>query len=106
MIVTPVPAVHAMRSRQKQLDAPAMQMEDVLAVSRPFADLPMVPVHVASAALRNSYHGADAEYATQLLAGSDTHRQTLLEREHHVPQYAAASAYEDDERTHTISLSA
>lgn len=106
MIVTPVPAVHAMRSRQKPLDAPVTQMEDALAVSRQFSDLPMVPVHVASAALRNTYHGADAEYATQLLAGGEYHHETLMEREDHVRQYAAASAYEDDERTHTVSLSA
>ena len=106
MIVTPVPVVDAMRSRQKPLETPARQMEEVQAASRRFSDLPMVPVHVASAALRNSYHGADAEYATQLLAGSDVRHETLLERQVHVRQYAAASAYEDDERTHTVSLSA
>lgn len=105
MIVTPVPVVHAMRSREKPLEMPARQMEDAQAASRRFSDLPMVPVHVASAALRNSYHGADAEYATQLLAGNGIHRETLLERQDHVRQYAAASAYEDDERTHTVSLS-
>ncbi|MEL7526991.1 MAG: hypothetical protein AAFN16_14535 [Pseudomonadota bacterium] len=106
MIVTPVPVVDAMRSRQKPLETPARHMEDAQTASRPFADLPLVPVHVASAALRNSYHGADAEYATQLLAGSGIHHETLLERRDHVRQYAAASAYEDDERTHTVSLSA
>ncbi|WP_306142199.1 hypothetical protein [Roseibium sp. MMSF_3412] len=105
MIVTPVPAVDAMRSRQKSLETPAGQMEEVQAASRRFSDLPMVPVHVASAALRSSYHGADAEYATQLLAGSGTHHETLLERQDHVRQYAAVSAYEDDERSHTVSLS-
>lgn len=106
MIVTPVPVVDAMRSRQKPLETPARQMEEVQTASRPFADLPLAPVHVASAALRNSYHGADAEYATQLLAESGIHHETLLERRDHVRQYAAASAYEDDERTHTVSLSA
>ena len=82
------------------------QMEDAVAVSRQFSDLPMVPVHVASAALHNTYHGAHTEYATQLLAGREFHPETLLEREDHVRQYAAASAYEDDERAHTVSLSA
>nr|WP_319384694.1 hypothetical protein [uncultured Roseibium sp.] len=106
MIVTPVPAVHETRARQKPLDTQVTQMEDALAVSRQFSDLPMVPLHVASAALRNTYHGTDAEYATQLLAGSAFHHETVLERKDHVRQYAAASAYEDDERTHTVSLSA
>lgn len=106
MIVTPVPAVDAMRSRQKPFETPARQMEEVQAASRRFSDLPMVPVHVASAVLRSSYHGADAEYATQLLAENGIHQETPLERRDHVRQYAAASAYEDDERTHTISLSA
>ncbi|WP_434054718.1 MAG: hypothetical protein RDA78_07560 [Roseibium sp.] len=106
MIVTPVPAVDAMRSRQKPLDTPAREMEDALAASSRFSDLPMVPVHVASAALRTTYHGTDAEYATQLMAGSEFHHETALERESHHRQYTAASAYEEDERTHTVSLSA
>lgn len=106
MIVTPVTAVDAMRSRQKPLETPAREMEDTLAVSSRFTDLPMVPLHVASAALRSTYHGTDAEYATQLLAGSEFHHETVLERESHLRQYTAASAYEEDERTHTISLSA
>ena len=104
MQVTPVSAVPALRTRQKPLETPTRDTENASASNTHFPEMPMV--HVASAALRDSYHGAHAEYATQLLASHDAHPQTQVERERYVQHYHSASAYEDDERSYTISLSA
>ena len=106
MQVTPVPAIHALRIRQKPVEIRTVETEDVSAMSRKFADLPLVPAHVASAALRETYHGTHAEYATQLLASSGAYPETELERQRHVQQYTSATAYVDDERSYTLSLSA
>lgn len=106
MQVTPVPAVHALRIRQKPLEIPANETENAQSATRNFADMAMVPAHVASATLRETYHGTHAEYATQLLAGGDAYPETQLERHLHVQQYASATAYEDDERSYSLSLTA
>jgi|GEM_PF-2278564 len=106
MQVTPVPAVHVLRDRERQIETPAFEADSASASGGNFAEMPMVHTHVASAALRESYHGAHAEYATQLLAGGDPYGRTPLDQQLHAQQYASATAYEEDERSYTISLSA
>ncbi|MBG6157591.1 hypothetical protein IWQ55_002345 [Labrenzia sp. EL_208] len=106
MQVTPVPAVHALRIRQKPLEIPATETDKNTQSTRSFADMTMTPAHVASAALRDTYHGTHAEYATQLLVSGEEYPETQLERHLHMEQYVPATAHEDDERSYTLSLSA
>lgn len=106
MQVTPVSAIHELRIRQKPQETHSIETDAASTGGRQFADMAMVPLHVASAALRETYHGAHAEYATQLLANGESHAETPLERQNQMQHYSALTAYEDDERSHTISLSA
>jgi hypothetical protein len=95
-----------MRIRQKPVTAPVGQTGFGSASNGLFSALDAVPAHIAEhASRRDAYHGAHAEYATQLLAGDSIDEETWLERRQHVAQYASA-ADDGDERSFTISLSA
>ncbi|MET1416108.1 hypothetical protein ABVF61_27820 [Roseibium sp. HPY-6] len=106
MQVTPVSAIHELRIRQKPQETHSIETEPASTNSGRFADMAMAPLLVASAAMRETYHGAHAEYAAQLLANDVSHAETSLERQSQLQHYSALTAYEDDERSHTISLSA
>ncbi|WP_157139931.1 hypothetical protein [Roseibium aggregatum] len=106
MQVRPVSAIHPMRIRQKPVTAPTERTGFGSASNGLFSGLDAVPAHIAAhASRRDAYHGAHAEYATQLLAGDGPDEETWLERRLHVAQYASA-ADDGDERSFTISLSA
>ena len=106
MQVRPVSAIHPMRIRQKPVTALAEQTGFGSSSGGLFGAQDAVPAHVAARALgRDAYHGAHAEYATQLLAGDGLDGETWLERRQHVAQYASA-AEDRDEHSFTISLSA
>lgn len=62
--------------------------------------------HPASVTSRSLPSGPAAEYATQVIAGSQMNQETALERHRHVQHYATATAYEEDERSVSIFLSA
>jgi hypothetical protein len=95
-----------MRIRQKPVTAPAGQNGSGSASYGLFGALDAVPAHIAAQAPeRDAYHGAHAEYATQLLAGDVYDEETWLERRRHVAQYTSA-ADDGEERAYTISLSA
>lgn len=105
MQVTPVSAIHALRIRQKPVVAPASDPKPTSTATDRFGDMAKIPAHIASAALRHDgYHGAHAEYATQLLASHQDYPETRLEQDLHRQQYQAAE--EQEERSFTISMTA
>ncbi|TYC52513.1 hypothetical protein FMN50_17360 [Rhodobacterales bacterium] len=59
---------------------------------------------VAHSLNRDNYHGSQAEYATQLLAGHQTFAESQMERRQHIDLYAAAP--DEDTHSHTVSLTA
>jgi len=104
MQVNPVSAIHALRIRPKPVTAPASNSESASAGNGAFGETGMVPAHVASAALRrDSYHGAHAEYAAQLLADRYASAETHLERQQHLAQYASAA--EEERKFYSYSVS-
>ncbi|MCV0428064.1 MAG: hypothetical protein K5905_21625 [Roseibium sp.] len=106
MQVTPVSAIHSLRIRQKPVVAPATSQEAPAASTR-FGDMPLPPAHVASAALqKDGYHGAHAQYTTQLLASHQDYPETQLERHLHLQQYESVTAHEQDDHSYTISMTA
>ncbi|WP_415714962.1 hypothetical protein [Roseibium sp.] len=101
MQVRPISAIHPLRIRQKPIVVPASHPEQPATAT---SDFPTIPAHIAASAMqRDAYHGAHAEYATQLLADHAA-PETYLERDQHLAQYASASARQSDPHTYSISV--
>ncbi len=103
MQVKPVPSTSAFPNR------PGRRSRDLNRTSGAFRDamqrdfFGVLPAHLAAESLnRGNYRGAQAEVAAQLLAGQPGD-STWLERQAGRDRYAAA---DEEERSHTVSLSA
>lgn len=104
MQVRPVSAIHPLRIRPKPVTAPVSNPDMNAASDSRFADLGMVPAHIAAAALgRDARHGTHAEYAAQLLADRCADEESWLERQRHLAQYASAA--EEERRFYSYSVS-